>query len=340
MISVVIPIYNQELYLAQCINSVISQSYNDLEIILVDDGSTDGSVKICEAFKKEDRRIKIVNKENGGVSSARNEGIKNSQGEWILFVDADDYLKENILEKIISEVKGNREVELFLMNYYTFTDNKIETSDKAYINELSISGSLSYLICYKNNQLSLGSSARACWGKLFKTEIIKKNNISFKESLYIGEDMLFVLNYIKHTKSIKVLDEYGYYYRVHEESVMQSYKKDLYKQYVELLNELIHSISDLSADCQSEVSKYIYYFKLELYIGLCKNAYGLSVLENKQKIDFKEANEWFNENVKYQITCKKEISVLPKLMLLLHCTKKILPGRFRNILMSIFLKMV
>ena len=101
MISVIIPVYNVELYIKQCLDSVINQTYTDLQIIIIDDGSTDGSKAICEEYANRDSRMVFISQENAGVSSARNKGIEQATGEWISFVDADDWLELNAYEKIL-----------------------------------------------------------------------------------------------------------------------------------------------------------------------------------------------------------------------------------------------
>lgn len=104
-ISVIVPVYNVEDYLEECINSILGQTYKNLEIILVDDGSTDNSSKICDIYEKKDKRIKVIHKENGGLSSARNEGLKYRTGEYISFVDSDDFIDKTMYEKLYSAIK-------------------------------------------------------------------------------------------------------------------------------------------------------------------------------------------------------------------------------------------
>ena len=104
LISVIVPVYNVEKYLNKCIDSIINQTYKNLEIILVDDGSQDSSGKICDEYTKKDNRIKVIHKENGGVSSARNIGLNNATGEWIAFIDADDWVDEEYLQTLFNRI--------------------------------------------------------------------------------------------------------------------------------------------------------------------------------------------------------------------------------------------
>ena len=111
--SIIIPIYNSEKYLHKLLESVINQTYKDIEIILVNDGSTDNSLNICEEFRSRDNRIKICNKANGGVSSARNEGIETATGEYITFIDADDYIDKNYIEMLVNNIEDGYLIKIF-----------------------------------------------------------------------------------------------------------------------------------------------------------------------------------------------------------------------------------
>lgn len=116
LISVVVPIYNVENYIKKCVDSILSQTYKNLEIILVDDGSPDNCPQICDEYAQKDSRIKVIHKENGGVSSARNIGMENARGKWIAFIDADDWIEEKYFEKMLDRVKTN-DADIVLCGY-------------------------------------------------------------------------------------------------------------------------------------------------------------------------------------------------------------------------------
>ena len=132
LISVVIPVYNTEKYLKECIDSVINQSYNNLEIILVDDGSTDNSLEICNKYADMDKRIKVIHKNNGGLSDARNVGIENANGKYITFVDSDDFIENDMYELLYNDVCENN-AEIAGCDYYLF--NSLSTSKSDNITE-------------------------------------------------------------------------------------------------------------------------------------------------------------------------------------------------------------
>ena len=124
LISVIIPVYNVEQYLSKCLDSVVNQTYKNLEVILVDDGSTDNSGKICDEFALKDNRIIVIHKSNGGLSSARNEGLKFAKGQYVGFVDSDDYIEIGMYEKLL-EVSLKYGSDVVCSNYYRVTNNKI-----------------------------------------------------------------------------------------------------------------------------------------------------------------------------------------------------------------------
>ena len=209
LISIVVPIYNCSKFLDVCINSLINQDYKNLEIILVNDGSKDNSLEICKKYEKSDNRIKIIDKENGGVSSARNAGLTVAQGDYILFVDADDFL-------------DNRYVST-LYNIAIDNDNNvmIMCKVKKFESEEEVNGLVETLsnknIIYKNNELFklyIDKLLNPPYCKLYNRLTIVNNNIKFDESLSLGEDLLFNLEYIKFIDKAIVSCNYLYNYRV------------------------------------------------------------------------------------------------------------------------------
>ena len=124
LISVIIPVYKVEKYLKRCIDSVINQTYKNLEIILVDDGSPDNCPKICDDYSKKDKRIKVIHKKNGGVSAARNKGLKLSNGDYIVFVDSDDWLEYNFVEEMLTNLRKNKVDYFFVLYQYTASFHK------------------------------------------------------------------------------------------------------------------------------------------------------------------------------------------------------------------------
>jgi len=205
-ISIVIPVYNSEKYLRNCLDSILVQTYTDFEVLLINDGSTDNSGQICDEYTTQDARFKVFHKENGGVSSARNLGIKNTSGEFICFIDSDDYVKKTYLENFRLE---NCNVDLFVQGYTEVIVGKpdqVKQIIKKEKTSVNVGNYLEFLE-YKT------SMAENPWGKLFRRTILVQNSILFDVNISNGEDHLFVLEYFKYVNSLCMLSSVDYFYR-------------------------------------------------------------------------------------------------------------------------------
>lgn len=185
MVSVIVPIYNTQKYLARCLDSIINQTESDLEIILVDDGSADDSGRICDDYEKKDKRFRVIHKENGGVSSARNSGIDMMSGDYCCFVDSDDCILENYISVLLNNLKSYR--------------CNISACGLSRCGNGGASSKVTVLN-RREAQLSLFNEKDGIkgfiGGKLFKTDVIKKNNIKFDENQTLAEDILFLFDYL------------------------------------------------------------------------------------------------------------------------------------------------
>lgn len=205
-ISIIVPIYNAEKYLHRCINSILKQTYANYELLLIDDGSTDSSSSICSEFALRDERIIFFHKSNGGVSTARNIGLKNAIGDFIVFVDADDWVEELYLENLYKTYKNSKEEVDLVMGYATRHENNKEEKEHYPCCEVSNSD-LSNLFLY--NDLIWHTSP---WGKLYKRLIITNNNLCFDKDMHIGEDAIFLFSYILKCRKIKIINSNDYHY--------------------------------------------------------------------------------------------------------------------------------
>ncbi len=210
--SIIVPVYNVQDYLDRCITSILNQTFTNFEVVLIDDGSTDKSGEICDFYLK-DKRVKVLHKENGGVSSARNCGLKNANGERIVFIDADDYVDNDLLMKL-------SESECDAINYV----NKEEFFKESYgegnsfeINFLKES-SLDYIT------RGIRQGIYELWRTCFKNDLIKQYGLKFNESINCGEDLMFFCNYMAICKNVCVLNYMGYHYTVRENSIMTTKK--------------------------------------------------------------------------------------------------------------------
>ena len=215
-ISIIVPIYNAEKYLTECIRSIIGQTYQDWELILVDDGSTDSSATICWDFSLHDPRIHCIHKENGGVSFARNEGIKMTSGESIIFVDSDDFIEPNMIELLINNPEAD-----FSMCGYQLYDEAIQIVTKQYVCE-SLEGNIQDLAKNIRNYLSPPFLLGPCF-KMFRRSIIERYNIKFPLNLSYGEDAVFVFEYLMYCKKVNIISDIGYNYRKHGAETLSGY---------------------------------------------------------------------------------------------------------------------
>ena len=219
-ISVVVPIYNSEKYLCNCIDSILCQSFDDFELILVDDGSTDSSASICDNYEKLDNRVNVIHKTNGGVSKARNTGIDVASGKFICFIDSDDSVNSDYLEKLYLAYEND--IDLSIVGYNWIKNNCV-TNFTVFNNEPET-------IIDKNNIMFLYEKVMisAPWCKLYKLDIIKENKLIFPEDLSLGEDLIFNFSYLDFVNRIKIINTPLYNYNTdNENSLLQKYRADL-----------------------------------------------------------------------------------------------------------------
>lgn len=218
-VSIIVPVYNMEQYLTQCMDSVVRQTLNEIEIIIVNDGSTDSSLKICEDYKQKDPRIKLINKENGGLSSARNAGMKIATGEYIGFVDSDDFIKENMFEILYERAKTN-DADIVICNSYLYDQHGAEELKPAWVNEY-IQDKI-YTTFEERQDLLYPCLA---WLKIYRNSFLTKYNLSFAEGI-IFEDNPWNMKILSHANKIVGIRDFLYFYRDRTDSIMSSLKRD------------------------------------------------------------------------------------------------------------------
>lgn len=235
-ISVIIPVYNEEKYLRECLDSIINQTLTDIEIICVNDGSSDDSLNILKEYCEKDNRIRIISQENKGLGASRNNGLDNATGEYIYFIDSDDYLKNTTLEELYNiATKDNLDLVIFkLVNFNPQTNEKDYTySDMPFLTGLD---DFSFTDI-TDDLLSIDVTVPT---KLFKQELV--NNIRFNEEL-IFEDNLFFIEYIFRARRIKFHDECLYWRRVHDTSIINSENRN-YIDVIEIFNQITDKVRE------------------------------------------------------------------------------------------------
>ncbi|MBE6679129.1 MAG: glycosyltransferase family 2 protein [Ruminococcaceae bacterium] len=223
-VSVVVPVYNVEKYLERCVLSIVNQTYKNIEIILVDDGSPDSCPAMCDSFAAHDERIIAVHKQNAGLGMARNTGMEHASGDYIMFVDSDDYIDITAVEKCVAEIlKTDADIVMFGRNNVSADGNIIKkeiTAVKTVFEKEELGDLLSGLFTYK---LGIGISA---WGKLYNMDVFRKGGIEFfSEREVLAEDAMFMLLFFAHAKKATVLAENMYYYIQNDASLSRAYKK-------------------------------------------------------------------------------------------------------------------
>lgn len=204
-ISVVVPIYNVEKYLSQCIDSILNQDFTDFELLLIDDGSRDQSGQICDAYARLDRRVRVFHKENGGVSSARNLGIDYAQGKYIVFIDSDDYVDIDYFS-ILTETPVD-----FVATGYVQFDEENGHITRQHLFDKAIYTMGQFKDCLPS--ILDGDHMTTPWAKLFRAEIIKKNKIHFDPKIRFAEDTIFIQQYLLYCETICFQDRMPYHFR-------------------------------------------------------------------------------------------------------------------------------
>ena len=206
-ISIIIPVYNVEKYLIRCIDSILMQTYTEFELLLVNDGSSDNSGTICDKYLEKDSRVRVFHKENGGVSSARNFGLNNAKGEWILFVDSDDYVDDNYIESYIKDITNHDRLIIQGCTCVNDTDNTIlnilKYPDSVYCDNI---------VKFINDHEIFKHGSP--YGKLYSNKIIQSNKIRFNNEIHNYEDLIFLLDYMQYITEIKLNSNIGYKYVV------------------------------------------------------------------------------------------------------------------------------
>ncbi|WP_296888220.1 glycosyltransferase [uncultured Methanobrevibacter sp.] len=213
MLSVIIPVYNVENYLNECLDSVTSQTLEDMEIICIDDGSTDNSPDILKEYSKKDKRIKIITKENGGQATARNLGIKEAQGEYIAFVDSDDFIEPTMFEKLYTKAKDNN-LDIAMCKIATYDNQTEEIKDNVWYYMLGVFRDFEKdIFNHKDTKEFTCHIAVTPYNKIYKTTLLKENNILFPEGLIFEDEKFFYDTYLR-AKRVSIVDEFLYYYRI------------------------------------------------------------------------------------------------------------------------------
>lgn len=302
LVSIIVPVYNVEEYIKKCIDSCVNQTYLNIEVIAVDDGSTDLSSAILDELKEEYDKLKVIHKKNSGVSSSRNIGLKEAKGKYIVFVDADDYLSEECIEYMMNIINSTSSEFAIIKNCFT-SINQEQNEDMIY------SIDREQAVC-----LLLGLSVQlGCWNKIYSKELLEKNKIFFDENLFYGEGLKFIFDVAMVSNKIGVGTKRVYYYR--KNNLLSATSKFDYEKYKNGESVLLSIKEELINE--SEKVKNIWMFH---YAMFAQNVL-ISSINNKNSINnfrrlYKEWKHKFNKYF-YKLIFSKYITKKEKIKLVI-----------------------
>lgn len=313
-VSIIVPIYNVEKYLDHCMQSLLNQTLKDIEIIMVDDESPDNCPKLCDEYAKRDSRIKVIHKKNGGLGYARNSGIDIATGDYIAFIDSDDFVEETMFEIMYKKAQKENSDIVYCNNYIYHSETRSVTKSNAPLDYDEtfrgcdvIEEVLKNMIASSPNDSSDRKYYMSVWRGIFKKELV--DGIRFvSEREYLSEDILYQVKVLQRANTVTIINDYLYYYRENLSSLTHKYRKDRIQKsiilYEYLTNELNGIITENKEDWKIRLLKFLYgYFRFSLFSNIAAKA---SI--NNLKQDFNYCCKYFNTISFYT---KYPVNVLP-----------------------------
>ena len=291
LISVIVSVYNVEKYLSKCVDSILAQRIPEMEVILVDDGSKDSSLAICNAYAERDSRVRVVAKANGGVSSARNCGLDNATGDWVTFVDADDWLEEDALAECLPYMGAYEIVRFSALD--VFADGR--TRRRRLRHALDWDEAFRQVVGHRTR---LG-----VWGTVYRRILFERNKIRFDTEIVYGEDWLALATVMSCSRSVKTLpDLYGYVYnRANEASCSNTISCEKYIQSLVVVKHL-GEIAGEGYDEELVRSRCYRTGMLVKHFG-CRKAYK-ALMENRERIELIALRDIVSANIHLSLRCR------------------------------------
>ncbi|MCI9215500.1 glycosyltransferase family 2 protein [Lachnospiraceae bacterium 42-17] len=317
MISVIIPVYNTEKYLRRCIDSVLASYYRDFEILLINDGSTDKSADICREYSLKDNRIKVFHQKNQGVSAARNQGINKAIGEWLIFVDSDDYITKDFLSVISCDRYKN--IDFLLFDFIKSTDSPRKAASPVKPISIRNKGMLKLLQrILVPEKLSPDTNAdfRSPCARAYKKSIIDQYSIRFSPGLTVGEDLLFNLEYQLRAGSCVYTPIPVYVYDIHTGSATHGFRGDLVKNHARLQKEIKNILIKSRMFPSLEREFYSYSLENLTYVLIWEVLSPLNPApyrEKKRLLRLMQKNPIYRKAMKYSL----KTGILPRRILVL-----------------------
>ncbi|MGM9553384.1 MAG: glycosyltransferase family 2 protein [Faecousia sp.] len=291
LVSVIVPVYNAEAFLKRCIDSILAQTYENIELILIDDGSKDRSGAICDEYARIDTRIRVIHNTNSGVAETRNIGIKEAVGDYLSFVDSDDYIAPNMLETLVAKASEHNS-DIVMCKYYIDRSGEIVCApmeyDETYDGAERVKNDLLYLY-YTDYHSGLYSLCN----KIIKRSLYSSYGILFDPLLKRGEDAWFLFQCLKHCKRVDYVPEAFYYYCQNENSIMHTVYDNQYTQWVETRKRLLHENEELNFSINFDSFYKEFLYKVNIY---CRE-----LIKNGKKREAKQilSDDFFRNASKY-----------------------------------------
>lgn len=258
-VSVIVPVYKVENFLNRCVDSIINQTYKRIEIILVNDGSPDNSGNICDMYAEIDSRVRVIHKNNGGLSDARNSGFSMANGEYTIFIDSDDYIELDAIEKMISFARLNQ-LDIVCCNAYKIINDEYETR-----NSIIVGGTTDQIMSgqeYLIDSIIKKKYTAAVWTRMYKTSLLKNKSIFFKKGI-LHEDEDWTPRVLLAANRVGYYNFTFYNYIVREGSITQVQNREKHiRDVIATCNELVKTINHLKIDCLSKKILNDYYARL------------------------------------------------------------------------------
>lgn len=289
MISIIVPVYNVEKYLERCIESILSQTYKNFELIIINDGSSDKSIDICEKYKAIDSRIIFINQSNKGVSAARNVGLDIAKGDYVAFVDSDDYIENDMYEILINSIEGNN-ADISVCGFYELRPNN--KRNELFIKKESFIMKSEDCINKFFEENYIKDLMYAPWNKLFKRKVI--GDIRFNEKLSMGEDILFIFECLGNCNSIFFNNKSKYNYIYRENSAMRAEFSEKRFDYIKAFDYMEKICLERYPNLIKSVKKQCFYHKLNCCRKIILNSNHNEIYD----IEFKKMLLYIEENKK------------------------------------------
>ena len=316
IISLIIPVYNTEKYLAGCIESLLQQTFKDFEMILVDDGSKDGSGQICDEYAQKDNRIRVIHKQNGGVSKARNTGIDAAKGRYVLFCDADDYAEPQWCEILYKHIQEHPKSWCFC-GCHCVDANGEYTEKNCVLHKEPVFETLSmnnYKEVYETNYSSL------LWNRIFDLSVIRANNIRFDERMSVSEDVLFNLHYGAFCEEFAVVNMPLYNHRVYLNDEVEHLDGKRPKEMFYINQQVYKARGKLIVEQEQESFQTDYFYRFIEDISALAKSEEYTQIEKIKKIARIVNSKEFQECLKNADTSKES----KKFLLVMRCKNPIL----------------